>query len=386
MVTATHERQGPTPDGLVKARPALTALLGACVAAALFAGLAGGLLRAGVVPPGGPSGWVVHGALFHAALMMCGFLGTVICVERAVAAKRAAAWLPPLASAAGGAALLFGSAPAAAVLLPLAAAAFVAVNVLLWRRQPASHTAVLVVSAVAWLAGNLSFAAGMPSHAVLPWWFGFLVLTIAAERLEMTRLMRRRPGAEASLYFVLLALAAGAAASGPAPLAGGVVFGGALLALAAWLLAFDIARRTVRADGLSRYMAVCLLTGYAWLAVGGLAWAATALGLPARDAALHAVGLGFIFSMMMGHAPVILPAIARVKVLYGPWFYLPLALLHLSLLWRLAPGLADIAARSQGAVFNALAIALFAATIAGSAGAWRRRYGVRPSSRTRIPP
>jgi hypothetical protein len=338
-----------------------------------------------VLPAVGASGWVGRGALFHAALMMCGFLGTVICVERAVAAKRAIAWLPPLASAAAGAALLLGFEVGARVLLPVAGAAFVAVNVLLWQRQPASHTAVLVASAIAWLVGNTLFSAGMASHAVLPWWFGFLVLTIAAERLEMTRLMRRRPGAETSLYFVLLALAAGAALSGVAPLVGGVVFGGALLALATWLLAFDIARRTIRADGLSRYMAVCLLTGYGWLAVGGIAWAATALGHSARDAALHALGLGFIFSMMMGHAPVILPAIARVKLLYGPWFYLPLALLHLSLLWRLAPGLADFAARSQGAASNALAIALFAATVAGSALAWRRRHGARPSSRNRAP-
>jgi hypothetical protein len=29
-----------------------------------------------------------------------------------------------------------------------------------------------------------------------------------------------------------------------------------------------------------------------------------------RDAALHGLGLGFLFSMMLGHAPVILPAVA----------------------------------------------------------------------------
>ena len=39
----------------------------------------------------------------------------------------------------------------------------------------------------------------------------------------------------------------------------------ALLGLAIWLMAFDIARRTIAASGLSRYMAACLLAGYAWL-------------------------------------------------------------------------------------------------------------------------
>jgi hypothetical protein len=40
-------------------------------------------------------------------------------------------------------------------------------------------------------------------------------------------------------------------------------------------------------------MAVCLLLGYAWLFVAGIAWTATSLGLPLRDAALHGLGLGF---------------------------------------------------------------------------------------------
>lgn len=382
MDTPTHERQGQAPHGLVSPRPVLTAVLAACVAAALLAGILGGLLRLGIVVPGtAGSGWLAQGALSHAALMMCGFLGTVICVERAVAARRVGAWAAPLLSGAAGIALLAGAEGSARALLSAAAAVFVAVNLLLWRRQNAPHTVVLGASALAWLAGNLLYAAGAPGHAVLPWWFAFLVLTIAAERLEMTRLMRRRPAAQATLYAVLALLAIGAAVSGLRPLAGGLVFGTALLALALWLLAYDIARRTVRAEGLPRYMAVCLLAGYGWLAVGGAAWAATALGLPARDAALHALGLGFIFSMIMGHAPVILPAVARVKVQFGAWFYLPLALLHGSLLLRLGAGFADFGSRAMGAAWNALAILLFAATVVASALAWRRRHGGRRTTR-----
>jgi len=119
---------------------------------------------------------------------------------------------------------------------------------------------------------------------------------------------------------------------------------------------------------------VCLLGGYAWLAVGGVAWGAMALGLPVRDAAMHALGLGFIVSMVMGHAPVILPAVARIKLLFGGWFYLPLALLHGSLAWRLAGGWADLQVRGAGAVWNACALGLFGVTVAGAALAWRRRF------------
>jgi hypothetical protein len=349
-------------------------LLLACVALALLAGVAGGLLRVGVAVADPAAPWLGRAALAHAALMICGFMGTVVTIERAVAARHAAAWVAPWAAAAAAVALLAGAQALAGTLLGVAGIAFALVNVILLRRQPAGHTALLLAAALAWLAGNLLFAFGAASGAVLPWWFAFLVLTIAAERLEMTRLMRRRPGAQMSLFIVLAALALGAAASGPWPRAGGVLFGAALLALAAWLLVFDIARRTMRADGLPRYMAVCLLAGYGWLAIGGIAWAATALGWPARDAALHALGLGFLVSMIMGHAPVILPAIARIKLLFGGWFYLPLAALHLTLALRLAGGWRDFALRQLGAGGNALALALFAATVAGAALAWRRKY------------
>jgi len=378
MDAGTHERTGPRLHGLVNPRVALGGALLACVAASLLSGIAGGLLRVGIaLPIAADAPWLTRAALSHAALMMCGFMGTVISIERAVAFKHPAAWLTPVASGLAGLAVLADAHGLASLLFVLASGAFVVVNVLLLRRQPAAHTALLVASAVSWLTGNVLLAVGANSSTVLPWWFTFLVVTIAAERLEMTRLMRRRPGAQLTLHIVLGALAWGAALSALAPRVGGVLFGAALCGLAAWLLAFDIARRTVKADGLSRYMAICLLGGYVWLAIGGVAWAATALGLPARDASLHALGLGFIVSMIMGHAPVILPAVARVKLLFGNFFYLPLALLHLSLALRLGFGAANFQLRAQGALFNALAIVLFAATAVGAALAWRQRHGPR---------
>lgn len=355
---------------------AMRPLLLSLVALSLLAGIAGGLLRAGVALPAiTGSAWPGHAVLAHAALMICGFLGTVIGIERAVAVKLRAAFLAPLASGAGSALLLLGQLERGAWLIVAAAAVFTAVNIVIVRRQRAAHTWLLLVAAGAWLIGNLLFAMDQGIAATLPWWFAFLVMTIAAERLEMTRLMRRRPAAELSLQVVLVALLGGAAWSAVAPAAGGLLYGTALVLLALWLAVFDIARHTVRARGLSRYIAVCLLGGYAWLAVAGAAWAATALGLPLRDAALHALGLGFIVSMMMGHAPVILPAIARIKLQFGSFFYVPLAVLHLSLLLRLIAGMAGDPLHSTGTLLNAVAIALFALTIAGAAVAWRIHHG-----------
>lgn len=343
----------------------------------LLTGLAGGLLRVGVIVPGtAQAPWLPQAGLAHAALMICAFLGTVIGLERAVAVKLPAAFVAPLAAALGGVCLLLGQPGAGAWLHVLAAAVFGWVNIVVVRRQWAPHTLLLLASAGAWLVGTLLFALGQGSDATLPWWFGFLIMTIAAERLEMTRLMRRRPAAPWLLVATLAAMVTGAGLSWWSVPVGGVVYGASLLLLAAWLITYDIARRTVLANGLSRYMAVCLLSGYVWLAIGGIAWAATALGHSAwRDTALHALGLGFIFSMIMGHGPVILPAIARIKLQFGWPFYVPLAALHLSLVVRLGWGSFDAAGRATGAALNAASIVLFAATVIGAAIAWRIRHG-----------
>jgi hypothetical protein len=359
----------------MKLRGATRVLLMSLVGASLLGAVIGGLLRAGVEWPRLPESVLVGQAVVaHAALMMSGFLGTMIAIERAVAVKLRWAFAAPLLSGLGGGFMLAGYPRAASGLFVLAALCFVAANGVVVRRQAADHTLLLLVGALAWLVGNLLFAAGSGS-ASFAWWFAFLVLTIAAERLEMTRLMRRHRAAGPALHTILFALLAGAALSVPEPAAGGVVYGIALVALAGWLGTFDIARRTMLAHGLSRYMAVCLLGGYVWLGVAGFAWAGMALGLPTRDIALHALGLGFIVSMVMGHAPVILPAVARIKLQFGAWFYAPLALLHASLLLRLAGGYANPGLRSAGAALNAIALLLFAATVIGSVIRWRSVHG-----------
>ena len=357
-------------------RPCAAALFALLVAATLASGITGGLVRAGQAWPLAPQPWLSQAAVSHAFLMVCGFLGTVIGIERAVALKRGWAFAAPAASGAAGLLALAGSGRAAALLALAAALVFVLVNSVIVTRQRAAHTVLLLLAALAWAGANLMHALAALHGAVVPLWFGFLVLTIAAERLEMTRLMRRRAGAAAALYTALVLLFGGALAS-PLGAWGGIAYGAGLVGTALWLTVFDVARRTVATGGLSRYMALCLLPGYGWLAVAGLAWSATALGLPLRDAALHALALGFVFSMIFGHAPVILPAVARVKLHFSRAFYAPLVLLHASLAARLLLAPIDPAWLRLGSVLNAAAIGLFLLTVLGSALAWRLHH---PSS------
>jgi hypothetical protein len=182
----------------------------------------------------------------------------------------------------------------------------------------------------------------------VPWWISFFALTIGGERLELSRYLKRPPVVR--FYFIVLVVLLLVTPLEPRAL------GLALVLLAAWLLAFDLARVTVRQRGLARYIAVCLLTGYAWLALGGVLLAVPA----AYDAALHAIFVGFVFSMVFGHAPVILPAVLRVPLPYKRALYLPLALLHASLALRALGAVLDSAAALRlGAWGNAAAMALF---------------------------
>lgn len=321
-------------------------------AVALVAGVAGGLARLGVAPP-------TSAAAFHGALMVSGFLGTVISLERAVALGMRLAYAAPLAAGLGTIAMLAGFFELGAALWIAAPLALFGASVAIVLRQRELHTVLLAIAALAWLAGSVLFL-NHRADAAPAWWFAFLVATIAAERLEMTRLRPRRAAAAPLLVASFALLGIGAAVAVVDAGLGHLVYGLALCALAVWLAIFDIARSTVRLAGFARYSAFALLAGYLWLAAGGLAWA---FAPQLRDLALHALGIGFVFSMILAHAPLIVPVIARIRMRYMPAFYAPLVLLHLSLLLRVGFGPGEPVARAWGAALNAAALVLFVVTL-----------------------
>jgi hypothetical protein len=324
----------------------------------LVLGVAGGLARAGVgipLPDPGVAAW-------HGPLMVCGFFGTVISLERAVALGARWAYAAPLLAGAGGLALNAAT-PAPAQWLLVAASVLLTIeSAVIHARARELFTLTLALGAASWTVGNVAWLAGAALAAVVPWWIAFLVLTIAGERLELTRLLPPSPDRKRLFAVVVVAVLAGAALGVAGDAAGARFLGIALLALAVWLGIQDIARRTARDPGLTGYIGRCLLSGYVWLAIGGalLAGPGAAYGGFRWDSAAHAVFLGFVFSMVFGHAPVIVPAVARAAVRYHWSFYVPLALLHLSVAVRVAGDLAENAAlRAGGGALNAIAILAF---------------------------
>ncbi|MCL4776605.1 MAG: hypothetical protein KJ054_03790 [Gammaproteobacteria bacterium] len=330
----------------------------------LAAGVDAGLLRLGWLLPAPGAATVLD----HGPLMICGFFGTVISLERAVALGARWAYLAPLCAGLGGLALLAGFSPLPASALMLAGAGLLsAATWQLYRRQPALHTLVLLVAAAAWAAGSALEIAGWGVPAVVPLWTAFLVLTIAGERLELSRFLPPSAVARRAFAIIVALLLAGAVVSVADLAAGGSLFAAALLALAAWLLRQDIARRTIRERGLTRFVAACLLPGYAWLGIGALVLLADGgllPGSPGYDAGLHALLIGFVLSMVFGHALIIFPAVLGLRLAYGAIFYAPLLLLHLSVLLRVGGDLAGAGTlRGMGGLLTAAALLLFILTL-----------------------
>lgn len=340
---------------------ALLGLGGACV---VF-GVLGGLWRLDwdVRLPGTES------ATFHGALMAAAFLGTLIGLERAMAHGHRLARVGPSCAAAGGLAAVFGAPHVVSAALLLAGSIALAVIVFaIHRRQPAPQFPLQLVGALGAVAGNLLWLAGLPASQAIGAWIGFLVLTLVGEQIEYSHLQRPSPAAS-KLQAILTALLAVGAATLPVHWQAGTALTGlALTGFSLWLLANDVVRRSLRHHGAMRFNAVCLVGGYLWLGIGGLLLPfASASGL-VYDAALHAVFLGFVFALSMGHAPTLFSKILGSAVPYRPVFYGHVVLLNATLLIRVAGDLAQRPEwRAWGGMGNAAAIFLFLAVTAGSA-------------------
>lgn len=342
-------RLGPR---VVLLAPAGIALLAGLDAALMLLGLPS-LLRLDRLPE-------VHGML-----MVLGFVGTLIALERAVALGGPAGFTVPGLLGAG-ALVLLSPAPLVAgqILLAVGAAGFVGLYRPLWRRQRDEAVLVQALGAVLALGAAVLWLGGAAVPVLAPWLIGFVVLTVAGERLELARIAMG-PSAGSTLALLASGLVAGVVAALLWPRPGTALLGAVLLLLTGWLAAHDVARRTIHASGLPRYMAGCMLAAYCWLGVAGAVWL---LGGPALDgvrydAVLHAVFLGFTLSMIMAHAPVILPAVLRRPLPYHPALIVPAVLLHTSLALRLWVGdaLGSHDAWLVGGVVNIVAVLSFVA-------------------------
>lgn len=352
----------------------------------LLAGLDAALMLLGLPAP------VTSGRLaqVHGMVLVLGFVGTLVALERATALGRWIGFTAPALLGAGAVLLVVELVPLVVgkSVLTAGAAAFTLVYVPLWRRQRDAALLTQLLAAALGCAASILWLGDVAVDRLFPWLVAFVVLTIAAERVELARItMGPHAGGRLLVagWSIVIALVVSLVSAG----AGAMLLGATLAVLTAWLVRHDVARRTIKARGVTRFMAACMLAGYAWLAV-----AAVILlfghpeGRPAYDAVLHAVFLGFTMSMIMAHSTTILPAVLRRPLPYRPVFWVAVVLLHAGLLVRigLGDGLGGATAWQVGGVLNIAALVLFLVIAVGSSiiGEPARRTG-RPVGRPAAP-
>jgi hypothetical protein len=319
------------------------------------------LARLGWLAPAFQAGF----SLNRDPILISGFLGTLIFLERAITRKQNWIYCAPILSGLGTLILiLFPGSTAGIAVITLASLIAVAILTVNLREEGHVYTITMGLGALAWFTGNLLWLHGWSLQRVILWWGAFLILTITGERLELSRKVRR----PSMFQYQLLGLSTcvlmgGVVATSQNQDFGAHLAGIGMIVLAIWLLRYDAARRNVNnPSSLTRYMATCVLVGYCWLGVAGLLnlYFGDLSASSFYDAMFYSIFLGFVFSMIFGQSPMVLQTVLGLPLKFMRLFYLHLGLLHASLLLRIGSDMFSWAPGVQwGGLFNELAILLF---------------------------
>lgn len=326
----------------------------------LLAGLDAALLRLGLTAPVESTGL----ASLHGILMLYGFLGTAITLERAVALrsdpKAITGWgyLAPAASGLAVISAVVGSTSSDPIFFRLVPAALwaasmltlVAIYLVIWRRQQTFFLLIQTLGAVAGAIGIILWGRGLEIPLVIPWWTAFVILTILGERLELARIAFAANTTQVRVFIETLIYLTSLTIAMFVPGWGYPLMGLSLAVLVVEVGMHDIALRTVRTQGITKFMAAAMLAGYAWALVAAGIWvvAGPVFSGYAYDTAVHSLTIGFALSMIMAHAPIIIPAVVRRSVPYSPVMWAVWFMLQLGLVVRVISG--TRAALGQNAV------------------------------------
>lgn len=304
----------------------------------LVAGLWAGMIRLGWHWPG--SALAGH----HGGLMIGGFLGTLIALERAVTLPRWAL-LVPLMNGISVPLWLMG-APILAQYALMAGGLGLAI-LCYWpiRTSGALWHYFIWVGALFYLSGILHLWYTQLYPVAFPWFMAFFLFTIVGERLELSRFLPILPWQKVLLILGLLLFFLSILL--PYHASGRWVMALSLGGTGFWLLRFDMARKSLHKKGLHRFVAGNLLLGFLWLIItAGLAVYGTLATL--YDAVLHSFFIGFVMAMIFAHAPIIFPGVLRLSAKpYHPILWVWTALLHGSLVLRMVGDLMSSLALRQ---------------------------------------
>ena len=281
-------------------------------------------------------GWSIYAMpaiVHHGAIMVGGFLGSLIALEKIIPLKTKALYIIPALSGASVILFLLQNDVVAFATLITASAGLCFVFLYYLVTQKQFIYLLMFAGSIGWLAGNIVLLSQRFYPAAFPWWAAFVLFIISAERLELMKFLPVSKKQKALFSVLLFLFPVGIILSFHN--FGNIVCGVALVGIAVWLLRFDLIGVTLRKSGLPQYVAVALTAGYVALLINGLLLITFASKTMGYDAVVHTFFVGFVFSMIFAHGPIILPGVLGITAKpFHRIVYLWLFLLHASWLLR----------------------------------------------------
>ncbi len=291
----------------------------------------------------------------HGAVMVSCFLGGLVMLERAVSLKNAWAFTGPVVCILSLFCFLTSHALAGWIGITLAASAYMIILIAEYFKSHESGLLITSLGGFCLLTGNAVLLFRELYPLSVHWWIGFLLFTILGQRLAISGNIKKRNTVNltlVSLVFFSLFL--------PFHSYGAGIFGASMVLLALWLIFSE--NYSGEADRYRRYMNLGLRMAFGWLLVTGILFLS---GGYYYDAQLHAFFIGFVFSMIFTHAPLMVQRVTRTGVnLYRPVHLFWLLLLQASLILRITGNISGMERLVQwGGLANGIVILLFLLTM-----------------------
>ncbi len=301
--------------------------------------------------------------MHHGAIMTGSFLGTVILIERIVALKKKWLYGFPVINALSALFFFLNFNDLAFICIIIGAVGLFYIFYLINYIHSDLPHQIMWTGAAAFFIGNVHMHLFESYAYSVLWWMAFLLLTIAGERLELNRFLPVSKSKKLILVGFLGLFTVSCLI--PYHLGGQYLTGASLLLTGLWLLRYDMIWKAIKMPGIHRYSAVVLLCGYIWLLICGIFYLTDITGFVSYDGLIHSFYLGFIFSMIFAHAPIILPGVLRVTVKpFHPVLYVMIGIFQLSLLMRVGGGLIEaMELKKWGGLVNGVVIFGFLITL-----------------------
>lgn len=279
-------------------------VLGAlCFLIAISIGIWRVAVTRGFLLPTIPESWPPHGEI-----MLGGFLASLIIFERMIALPiDSLIWVPYVY--ASSALMLHTGNPFARGIHLAALAGWLLHRWIAYRKFHRWEKPLVESVAFITLSSALMYPGGLLARPeVALQGLAFPIAVIAAERLEMSFLIKKlgsRLVLSALIGWCLLWNLSTWRGIPNLPVMGVIT-----LLLFASIAFYDTALRVSQkqTDGLHKFLKTALMLSYGWLSLGAIAMTASSKISSAifKDVQFHLIGLGFIFTMILGHAPLIL--------------------------------------------------------------------------------